>query len=233
MAKYRLEYAKVGLARFLSHLELLRSVLRALRRARLPLAYTQGFSPRPKLTFGPPLPVGVAGMKEYLDFELQVSLPPQYVQEQLCASFPKGLEVRRVVVLPPFASGLGKLLDAAWYRLCVGGEEDAEVWRRIKDELVQGTEPWLYQRAKDGKVFDLREGVREARLLLQGGRVYLDLLVRLGAGEVPLRGFLEALPQRAGYPPLAPHQVVRLGVFRSSSGGLVTPVGEEKALWEE
>jgi radical SAM-linked protein len=70
MPRYRLEYAKNGTARFLSHRELMTSLQRALRRASFPLSYSKGYNPRPKLSFGPPLGVGVAGLREYMDLEL-------------------------------------------------------------------------------------------------------------------------------------------------------------------
>ncbi|NLC39201.1 MAG: DUF2344 domain-containing protein, partial [Clostridia bacterium] len=63
----RLEYSRCGTARFLSHLEMLRLFERSFRRASLPLAFSRGFNPHPKISFGPPLPVGVSGRREYLD----------------------------------------------------------------------------------------------------------------------------------------------------------------------
>src|SRR5690606_33558809 len=67
MPKYRLRYAKFGPARFASHLDLGRALGRALRRAGLPVAYSQGFHPLPKMAFGPPLPVGVESEAEFVD----------------------------------------------------------------------------------------------------------------------------------------------------------------------
>ncbi|MDA8083372.1 MAG: TIGR03960 family B12-binding radical SAM protein, partial [Nitrospiraceae bacterium] len=68
--RYRLQFTKTGKARFLSHLELTTAIIRGLKRADLPLRYSTGFHPSPRLSFGPALSVGVAGTGEYLDIEL-------------------------------------------------------------------------------------------------------------------------------------------------------------------
>ncbi|MGC2062301.1 MAG: TIGR03936 family radical SAM-associated protein [Thermodesulfovibrionales bacterium] len=70
--RYRLRVTKTDKARFLSHLELTASIIRALKRADFPLKYSSGFHPAPKLSFGPALGVGIAGLNEYLDLELEL-----------------------------------------------------------------------------------------------------------------------------------------------------------------
>ena len=65
--KIRFAFSKTGDIRFLSHLELVNAVARALRRAGAPVRYSQGFHPLPKLSFSPPLPVGMESLDEYLD----------------------------------------------------------------------------------------------------------------------------------------------------------------------
>jgi radical SAM-linked protein len=71
--KVRLQYAKTGRLRYLSHLETTTALIRGMRRAGFPFKYTEGFHPGPKTSFGPALSVGTAGLKEYLDLEL---IPP-------------------------------------------------------------------------------------------------------------------------------------------------------------
>ena len=78
--KIRLQYAKTFQARYLSHLETTTALIRAMRRAAFPFKYTEGFHPNPKVSFGPALGVGTAGLKEYLDIEL---IPPFDVQSGL------------------------------------------------------------------------------------------------------------------------------------------------------
>lgn len=70
--RYRVRFTKTDKARFLSHLELTTSIIRSLKRADFPLKYSSGFHPAPRLSFGPALGVGIAGLNEYLDLELEL-----------------------------------------------------------------------------------------------------------------------------------------------------------------
>ena len=74
--KIRVKFSKTGDLRYLSHSEVITTFLRAMRRAKLPLIYSKGYHPHPKISFGPALPVGVAGISEYFDIELSVSTNP-------------------------------------------------------------------------------------------------------------------------------------------------------------
>ena len=89
--RLRLRYSKTGSARFLGHLELMTVVIRGLRRAGVPIRYSQGFHPMPKLSFGQPLPVGIESLEEYLDMELCEAFAPGEVLERLNSEMPEGL----------------------------------------------------------------------------------------------------------------------------------------------
>ena len=89
----RLTYAKRGRARFISHLELIEVFDRACRRAKLPLAFSQGFRPSPKLRFSPGLPVGAESDCEILDIDLTAELPIAEVAARFGAHLPEGLLV--------------------------------------------------------------------------------------------------------------------------------------------
>lgn len=236
MPWYRLEYAKTEKARFLSHRELVTVLQRALRRASYPLAYSRGFNPRPRFSFGPPLGVGMAGMKECLDMELLETLEPRERIRILNDLLPSGLKAWRLELLPPSAPGLGKILDCAWYRVDLppvppGMEETCE---RLLWELEDTAGPWLYSRPKDGKVFDIAAGVLKSRVLSGNRGPGLDFLLKIGSGEIPVRGLLEVIGQRAGLPfSLLPAMVTRCGLYQRVEGYLVDPFGEVKALWED
>ncbi|MBI5075741.1 MAG: TIGR03960 family B12-binding radical SAM protein [Nitrospirae bacterium] len=90
--KVRLQYAKTGRLRYLSHLETTTALLRGMRRSGFPFKYTEGFHPGPKTSFGPALSVGTAGLKEYLDMEL---IPPFDIATGLLllqGNLPRGLQ---------------------------------------------------------------------------------------------------------------------------------------------
>ncbi|HHW40609.1 MAG TPA: DUF2344 domain-containing protein [Syntrophomonadaceae bacterium] len=234
MPKYRIAYAKIDLARFLSHLEVLRTLNRALRRSGLPLAYTEGFNPHPKVSFGPSLGVGVAGLNEYFDLELEQAVPLKQSLDRVGRQFPQGLVAKAMAALPPFASGLSRVIDCAWYRVALPPQAVPDGRLRLLKDLRESAEPWLRKRQKDGKVFDVKRGILDGRIVPRPQGAVLDLLVKVGEGEVPLRLVLEALWEKLGgaEPPL-PAMVTRVGLYRLRGGQLVTPLGETRGLWEE
>lgn len=234
MPKYRIEYKKTGYAKFLSHLELLRTLNRALRRARFPLAYTCGFKPHPRVSFGPSLGVGVEGLHEYMDVELEREESVDDCLHELARQLPAGLKAEKMKLLGPHAEGLGRFVNAAWYRFYFPDRqvsEDGVRW--LLEGLSGGDEQWLYRREKDGKIIDVRPGIKRGRFLVENGPV-LDLLVKAGEGEVPLRGILNVLVEKNAVlvdPRLI--RVARAGLYRQRGEMLETPLGELKNLWED
>jgi len=79
LRRFRSRYAKSGRMVFLGHLDLTRVLIRAFRRARIPLAFSQGFHPLPRISFGPPLPVGYESEAEYLDFQFPGDMNPEEI----------------------------------------------------------------------------------------------------------------------------------------------------------
>ncbi len=118
--RLRLEHRKIGLFRFVSHLDWLNSLKRALRRAGIPVGYSAGFSPQVKISLGIPLPVGVEGLREYLDIELEREMPPSEVMERLNRELPKELKVRRCELAPDF--DIVKFVNLSVYDLFLKGD---------------------------------------------------------------------------------------------------------------
>jgi len=87
----RVRYAKEGRLVALSHLEVMHAILRSVRRAGLPVAFSQGYHPKPRVSFGPALPVGVSSVAEFLDFELMGAHDPARVGTLFAAALPEGL----------------------------------------------------------------------------------------------------------------------------------------------
>jgi radical SAM-linked protein len=90
--RIRLRYRKIGPARFIGTREIGNVFLRAARRAALPLAFSQGHRPMPRLSFSPAIPLGFSSDDEYLDLDLTAALPPDTVARSLAAELPEGLE---------------------------------------------------------------------------------------------------------------------------------------------
>lgn len=101
--------------RYLSHLDYARSVERALRRAQLPVAYSEGFNPHVKLAFGSALSLGVTGLQEYFDVELVSDLAPSEFLAQLADSLPEGIAVAHCVAITPSHKALMAMINYSTY----------------------------------------------------------------------------------------------------------------------
>jgi radical SAM-linked protein len=104
--RIRLRFAKLGRVRWTSHRDVARMWERALRRARLPLAYTAGFSPRPRLSFGLALPTGCESRAEYLDVALTEAVAVTDLVPTLSPLLPDGVDVLAATDLSPQAGSL-------------------------------------------------------------------------------------------------------------------------------
>jgi radical SAM-linked protein len=118
----RIKYAKEGRLVALSHLETMHALLRAFRRARLPMAFSQGFHPKPKISFGPALSVGIESRAELLDLELIGPADPGEVAARLAPELPPGLTLLDVEALPDGAQTIGETLRAVHYVATIPGE---------------------------------------------------------------------------------------------------------------
>ena len=89
--KVRVKFSKTGSLKFISHLDLNRTMQSSFLRSKLPIWYSEGFNPHPKVVFSPPLSVGVSSLTEFVDFKMVEEVPAQEIVDRLNASFPKGL----------------------------------------------------------------------------------------------------------------------------------------------
>ena len=89
--KIRIKFSKTGSLKFISHLDLQRTMQSSFLRSKLPIYYSEGFNPHPKVVFTPPLSVGVSSLTEFVDVKMVADVSAEEIKEKLNASFPKGL----------------------------------------------------------------------------------------------------------------------------------------------
>ncbi|HQF94022.1 MAG TPA: TIGR03936 family radical SAM-associated protein, partial [Microthrixaceae bacterium] len=104
--RIRLRFTKVGKIRFLGHRDLARCWERAIRRAELPMAYSEGFSPRPKLHYGLALPTGAESLAEYMDIDLATDIDIVGLDKLLSDGMPDGVDITGIAVVPSNALAL-------------------------------------------------------------------------------------------------------------------------------
>lgn len=122
------KFSKEGDAAFLSHRETMRALERALRRSGLPLCYSEGFNPRPKVSFSPALPLGVCASSEYLEVKVTGTADLEIARERMNEALPRGLRVREIRQIPIHIPKLSRWARYGLYRVEKEGPGDVEVF---------------------------------------------------------------------------------------------------------
>ncbi|WP_424184841.1 TIGR03936 family radical SAM-associated protein [Actinokineospora sp. G85] len=125
MQKLRLRYAKRGRLRFTSHRDVARAFERALRRAGVPMAYSQGFNPHPKISWVGAAPTGVASEAEYVELQVVQRLDPDRLAQVLDAALAPGLDVVEAVEAGP--GGLAERCEGSRWRIVLPGVPPGEL----------------------------------------------------------------------------------------------------------
>jgi radical SAM-linked protein len=162
----RFRFTKRGKVRWIGHRDVARAFERALRVARLPLAFTEGFSPHPKIAFGLALSVGCESDAEYLDVQLAHPVALEPLAAVVSAALPDGIDVTGIAAIADRAPALQEAVSAVEWRLTVasgtpGGRldpEQVESW--IASGLACRELPVLRRRKGREAVDDVRPAVR-------------------------------------------------------------------------
>lgn len=133
--RIRVQFSKTGELRFLSHREVMTAITRGLRRADLPVLYSQGFHPSPRISFGPPLNVGVSGLKEYFDMDIQPLFPLPELEGKINLQLPKGLRLNAGCVIPSNEPSIDSFISRYEYEIIC---PDADIINSFleKDSIV-------------------------------------------------------------------------------------------------
>ncbi|MGZ4713837.1 MAG: TIGR03936 family radical SAM-associated protein [Acidimicrobiia bacterium] len=168
----RVAFTKRGKVRFVSHRDVARAFERAFRIEALPLAFTQGFSPRPKVSFGLALSVGHESDAEYLDLELTTPMPLGPLAAALTAALPEGIDVVDVVALADRAPALQEAVGAVEWEIEVRGDEagtvdarPAAIADRVTAVLAAPTFPLTRVRKGKTTTDDIRPAIRRLNVL--------------------------------------------------------------------
>ncbi|MFO1518069.1 MAG: TIGR03960 family B12-binding radical SAM protein [bacterium] len=163
---YRCRFTKLGEVAFLSHLELMGVLKRALSRARIPLRFSEGYHPQPRMSLGQALPVGVESLSEFLDVEVEGAPDPAELIGQVNRVLPKGLEFKTCERLKPnspsvSAATVGTVWKVEFPRAYPGGQ--AALDERIR-WLEEQSELMIERRKEDGvKRVDIRRFIESLK----------------------------------------------------------------------
>ncbi len=181
--KIRFRFAKQGGLRYLSHLETMRALTRALRRAQMPMQHSQGFHPNPLLNFATALPVGVESTGEYGDITLYEAVDPAAFQARLNAELPDNLRMLDARAVPLKATSLMSEPLAATYSVDVPAalvpENGASLPSRVRDLLACDDIPMQRWHKKGPRQINIRPGIVRLDVMpMVGDTVTFDMFVR-------------------------------------------------------
>ena len=180
--RIRARFRKGERVRHISHLDVLRYWERAIRRAGLPLLYSQGFTPHPKIAFAAPLPLGFIGEGEMLEVLLTERVSLEAFAAELSPQTTPDLELREASEVALGLPALPTLLRWADYRLPLDGITPEHAVESVNAFLATETFPWRQEReGKKAREYDLRTGVTSISVDAREGRTAID--ARLSCGQ--------------------------------------------------
>jgi radical SAM-linked protein len=231
--RVRMRYAKRGRLRFTSHRDFARAFERALRRAGVPMAYSAGFTPHPKVSYLGAAPTGVASEAEYLEIGLAERMDTDRLREVLDASLPAGLDVLECVEAGP--GGLAERIDASHWRVELPGAAVADLAAAVAAFLASDRVE-VQRLTKDGRrSLDARAAVVSARcgVPAQGDApdcAILDWVVRQVTPAVRPDDVLAALRAVADFEPPGAPRASRMAQGRlDDAGGIADPLSPDRA----
>ncbi len=215
--------------RFSSTRDFARALERALRRAQVPMAFSAGFHPHPRVSYAGGAPTGMASEAEYLEVALTRECDPDQVRVDLDAALPDGLDVLDVVVAGP--SSLNELLQASVWEVAFAGL-DAAVLTAALERLRSQPEALVTRMFKSGeKTFDVLPALLRADMVPGPGCAILQLVVRHTTPAVRPDDVLSALHAVAALPATSPPRVTRLaqGPWDADTARVADPLATDAA----
>ena len=157
MQRLRVRFSRAQEAKFISHLDIMRLWQRALQRAGIPLAYSEGFSPHPRISLAAPLAVGVTSEAELMDIFCTRVVSPHWLIATVSQQMPPGVEILQAYQVALTMSSLQSRVGYAEYKVEVETEKgQKEVESVLTDLLAVDHLPWQHQRDTGTRSYDLR-----------------------------------------------------------------------------
>ena len=155
MQRLRIRFSRGEEVRFISHLDIMRLWQRALHRAGMPLAYSEGFSPHPRISMAAPLPIGVTSEAELMDVFVTKWVSPHFFTTAVSQQLPPGIEILQVYPIAPTLPSLQSQVRYVEYVVEVETEEK-DIESKLASLLSVKHLPWQHQRDTGPRSYDLR-----------------------------------------------------------------------------
>jgi radical SAM-linked protein len=182
--RLRITFWKTEEMRYTGHLDLHRTWERTFRRAKLPIAYSQGYHPQPKISLAAALPLGFTSQAEIGDFWLEEDLPLETVEASLEQALPPGIKVEQLEVVTDKTPSLQTLVESTEYIVTI-----LDGCIQVEDRLVFVKQAVSIIRERRGKKYDLKPLIEKLELIENDAfdrlRILMQLAARSGATGRP------------------------------------------------
>jgi len=194
----RVKYCKEVPIKYISHLNLAQVFTRTLRRADIPMVKSEGFNPRFKISFGPPLPLGISSTSEYLDIRLKEEIKTEELVEKLNRVLPQGLKILGAKIIPPSTGSLVKTINKASYIITLS----------TKEELLD-----LADKNQEDKLKDLKQEIeKNNKRFLNLDEIIVEKQTKNGIKRVDIKpSILDVKVQKFNSPILKLSLEIRIG----------------------
>ncbi len=199
MNRYAVMFTKKGYIKYISHLDLLRLFQRVIKRSDIPLSYSQGFNPHPKMGFAQPLSLGYESFGEILEMEIKEEYTEEQIAERLSERMPEGIEITGCVKLPDEGKSLAALVYEAEYLIAVPLAKKEENLQQLAESYLEQKKiiAWKKQKkTKQLKEINIRPMIRKLQLIALDEGFAIDLCCDCGSDsnlspELVISTFLE------------------------------------------
>ena len=213
----RVKFVKRGSLQYISHLDLVRTMHKIIVRAGLPLWYTEGFNPKPKMVFAAPLSIGVESECEFMDVKLIDDMPTDEIMRRLNANLTDEMQVTEAYYTD------GKLTDLRWlsYDIRITTEGASDDLAARCERLLSAEELLVTKKKKNGELarVDVRSGVREVSCAYRDGEILISCLLSADASAFLNPEYIVKALREAGLVLQSPdllseyYSIVRLSAF--------------------
>lgn len=211
--------------RHIGHLDLMRTMHRALRRTELPVAYSKGFNPHMLTSFASALSVGVGGEREILDVALEAGVAEEIFKEQFSKALPPDLKLIEAIAVPDQHPACMSLLSAASYRAFFPGDEAVPMLENIELLLALSEIPAMRKSKSGLKPCDIRPMIFDlsGEKSSEGVTLRMTLALKEQATCKPDLLF-NALREQAGMAECPHYELVRTGLMGEGPDGALVPL---------
>lgn len=165
MERVLIKFTKMGTARFISHLDTMRTLNRAFRRAELPIAYSQGFNPHPSISVAAPLSLGIGSIAEYADVELDGTVDMSEFVNRLNEALPDGIEIIKAIKIEGKQPTSMSAVEGAKYSILLHHKIAREEAEKLICGIMNSDEIKVMKKTKSGeKLTDIRPLIKDINI---------------------------------------------------------------------